>query len=74
MKFRQPVKEKILSEGTCQKAKYWNYIFSLSQFKERLKKKEKRKKDIYSYVLSADNIADTLNMCVRVCIKKIVIF
>ena len=35
---------------------------------------EKGKKDIYSYVLSADNIADTLNMCVRVCIKKIVIF
>ena len=29
---------------------------------------------MYVYVLSADNIADTLNMCVRVCIKKIVIF
>ena len=47
---------------------------SLSQFKERLKKRKKRKKDIYSYVLSTDNVADTLNMCVRVCIKKIVIF
>ena len=39
-----------------------------------MKEKKKRKKYIYSYVLSADNIADTLNMCVRVYIKKIVIF
>ena len=39
-----------------------------------MKEKKKRKKDIYSYVLSADNIADTLNMSVRVYIKKIVIF
>ena len=29
---------------------------------------------MYSHVLSADNIADTLNMCVREYIKKIVIF
>ena len=71
IKFRQPVKEKILSEGTRQKAKYCNYIFSLShsQFKER-RKKEKRNKDIYIYVLSADNIADTVNICVHVYIKK----
>ena len=71
IKPRQPVKEKILSEGTRQKAKYCNYIFSLSlpQFKER-RQKRKRKKDIYIYVLSADNIADTVNMCVRVYIKK----
>ena len=69
IKFRQPVKEKILSEGTSQKAKYCHYIFSISQFKER-RKKAKRKKDIYIYVLSADNVADTLNMCVRVYIKK----
>ena len=70
IKFCQPVKEKILSEGTRRKAKYCNYIFSPSQFKERRKKRKKRKKDIYSYVLSADNIAITLNMCVHVYIKK----
>ena len=52
------MKEKILSEGTRQKAKYCNYIFSLPL---NLKKEKKRKK-----VLSADNIADTLNTCVRV--------
>ena len=46
---------------------------SLSLFKER-RKKRKRKKDIYIYVLSADNIADTLNMGVRVYIKNLVIF
>ena len=39
-----------------------------------MKEKEKRKKDIYIYVLSAVNIADTLNMCVSVYIKEIVIF
>ena len=83
IQFRQPVKEKILSEGTRQKAKYCHCIFSLSLsislslslslFKERRRKK-KRKNDIYIYVLSADNIADTVNIWVRVCIKKIVIF
>ena len=44
IKVRQPVKEKILSEGTRQKAKYCNYIFSLSQFKERRKKRKKGRK------------------------------
>ena len=35
-----------------------NYIFSLSQSEERLKKE--KKKDIYVYVLSVKNIADAL--------------
>ena len=45
IKFRQPVKEKILSEGTRQKAKYCNYIFSISlnlKKDERKEKKEER--------------------------------
>ena len=32
------------------------------------------KKDIYVYVLSVNIIADALNMCIRVCSKKIDIF
>ena len=66
IKFHQPVKEKILSEGIRQKAKYCNYIFSISLNLKKEERKEKSKKDIYIYVLSTDNIADTLNMCVRV--------
>ena len=71
VKFRQPVKEKILSKGTLQEAKYCHYIFSISlNLKKEERKEKKWKKDIYVYVLSTDNIADTLNMCVRVYIKK----
>ncbi len=40
----------------------------------KTKERKKRKKDIYRHILSADNIADTLNMCIRVCSKKIDIF
>ena len=42
IKFRQPVKEKILSEGTCQKAKYCTYIFCISLNLKKESKKEER--------------------------------
>ena len=70
VKFCSPVKEKILSEGTHQKAKYCNYICSLSLNLKKEERKKKRKKHIYIYVLSTDHIADTVNMCVCVYIKK----
>ena len=46
IKFRQPAKEKILSEGTRQKAKYCNYIFSISL---NLKKEERKQKGRKSF-------------------------
>ena len=68
-------KKKISFEERCRREQMGaKEPVSCQDFKERLKKRKKRKKDIYSHVLSTDNIADTLNMCVRMCIKKIVIF
>ena len=68
IKPRLPVKEKILSEGTRQQTKYCNYLLSLSlslsQFEEG-RKKRIRTKDICIWILSVDNIADTLNMYAR---------
>ena len=56
----------MLSEGTRQKAKNCNCIFSLPLNLKKEERKEKKKKDICIYVLSADNIANTLNTCSKI--------
>ena len=68
IKFHQPVKEKILSEGTCQKAKYCYYIFSLSQLNR--KKKEQKKEDRHLHICIIRLIK---HVCSRV-VKNLVVF
>ena len=47
---------------------------SLSIRRNTKEERKEKKKDIYVWVLSVNNIADALNLCISVCSKKIDIF